>query len=173
MYPLSPKSHVYWPSLLSLWSRFSELSEMLSSRLGYSPYFAPNKILLKTLTLCFSFQSTLAYEAWLYDTALLLCQTPLQETCLGHQGSSTQCVCVCVCVRESFSRVQLFVTSCTIAHQASLSMEFSRQEYWSGLPLPSPEDLPDPEIEPLSPALQADSLLFELQGSPSALSAHL
>ena len=38
MYPLSPKSHVYWPSLLSLWSRFSELSEMLSSRLGYSPW---------------------------------------------------------------------------------------------------------------------------------------
>ena len=45
--------------------------------------------------------------------------------------------------------------------QASLPMEFSRQEYWSGLPFPSPEDLPDPGIEPRSPALQADSLLSE------------
>ena len=45
-------------------------------------------------------------------------------------------------------------------------MGFSRQEYWSGLPFPSPEDLPDPGIEPKSPALQADSLPFELQGRP-------
>ena len=45
-------------------------------------------------------------------------------------------------------------------------MEFSRQEYWSGLPFPSPEDLPDSRIKPWSNALQADSLLFELQGRP-------
>ena len=45
-------------------------------------------------------------------------------------------------------------------------MEFSRQEYWSGLPLPSPKDLPDPGIESRSPALQADSLSLELQGNP-------
>ena len=44
----------------------------------------------------------------------------------------------------------------TVAHQAPLSMEFSRQEYWSGLPFPFPGDLPDPGIEPGSPALQAD-----------------
>ena len=48
-----------------------------------------------------------------------------------------------------------------VAHQAPLSMEFSRQEYWSGLPFPTPGDLPDPGIEPGSPALQADSLLSE------------
>ena len=48
-----------------------------------------------------------------------------------------------------------------------LSMEFSRQEYWSGLPFPSPEDLPDPGIEPGSPVLQADSLPSELQGCPT------
>ena len=54
------------------------------------------------------------------------------------------------------------VTSWTIARQAPLSMGFSRQEYWSGLPFPSPKDLPDPGIEPRSPALQADSLLTEL-----------
>ena len=60
--------------------------------------------------------------------------------------------------------VQLFVTPWTVAHQASLSMKFSRQEYWSGLPFPSPGDLPDPGIEPRSPSLQADSLPSEPPG---------
>ena len=54
----------------------------------------------------------------------------------------------------------------TVACQASLSMGFSRQEYWSGLPFPSPGDLPDPGIEPRSPTLQADSLLSEPPGKP-------
>ena len=49
------------------------------------------------------------------------------------------------------SRVQLLVTSWTVAHQAPLSMEFSRQEYWSGLPFPSSGDLPDPGVDPGSP----------------------
>ena len=53
-------------------------------------------------------------------------------------------------------------TSGTVAHQDPLSMEFSRQEYWSGLPLPFPGELPDPEIEPRSPALQADALPTKL-----------
>ena len=52
-------------------------------------------------------------------------------------------------------------TPWTVARQAPLSMGFSRQEYWSGLPFPSPRDLPNPGIEPRSPALQADSLLTE------------
>ena len=51
-----------------------------------------------------------------------------------------------------------------IVHQAPLSMEFSRQEYWSGLPFSSPGDLPDPGIELMSPALQADSLPSEPSG---------
>ena len=54
---------------------------------------------------------------------------------------------------KSLSHVQLFVTPWTVAHQAPPSMGFSRQEYWSGLPFPSPGDLPDPGIEPVSPAL--------------------
>ena len=59
------------------------------------------------------------------------------------------CVCVCVCVCAwSFSHVQLFETPWTVAHQAPLSMEFFRQEYWSGLPFPPPGDLPNPGIEP-------------------------
>ena len=51
-----------------------------------------------------------------------------------------------------------------IAHQAPLSLEFSREEYWSGLPFPIPKDLPDPGIKPRSPALQADSLPSEPPG---------
>ena len=54
----------------------------------------------------------------------------------------------------------------TIAHQAPPSMGFSRQEYWSGVSFPSPEVLPDPGIEPRSPALQADALTSESPGKP-------
>ena len=54
---------------------------------------------------------------------------------------------------KSLSRVQLFATPWSVAYQASPSMGFSRQEYWSGSPFPSPGDLPDPWIEPESPAL--------------------
>ena len=68
---------------------------------------------------------------------------------------------------KSFSRVRLFAIPWTVAHQTSLSMGFSRQEYWSGLPFPSPGDLPDPRIEPRSPALQADALTSELPGKLS------
>ena len=60
--------------------------------------------------------------------------------------------------------VVLFVTLWTVAHQEPLSTEFSKQEHWSGLPFPSPRDLPNPGIKPGSPALQADSLPTELQG---------
>ena len=68
---------------------------------------------------------------------------------------------------KSFSRVRLFATSWTVARQASLFMRFSRQEYWIGLPFPSPGDLPNPGIEPTSPALQADALTSEPPGKPS------
>ena len=61
-------------------------------------------------------------------------------------------------------------TPWTVAHQAPLSIAFSRQEYWRGLPFPSPGDLPDPGIEPRSPALQADSLPTELPGKPQCIS---
>ena len=59
------------------------------------------------------------------------------------------------------SHVRLFATPWTVAYQALLSMGFSRQEYWSGLPFPSPVDLPDPGIKPGLPALQADALPSE------------
>ena len=62
------------------------------------------------------------------------------------------------------SCVRLFETPWTVAHQAPPSMGFSRQEYWSGLPFPSPRDLPNPGIKPTSPALQADALTSEPPG---------
>ena len=64
------------------------------------------------------------------------------------------------------SHVRLSATPWTVAYQSSPSMGFSRQEYWSGLPLPSPGDLPDPGIEPRSPTLQADTLPSEPPGKP-------
>ena len=64
------------------------------------------------------------------------------------------------------SHIQLFATPWTVAYQASPSMGFSRQEYWSRLPFPSPGDLPDPGMEPGSPPLQADALPSELPEKP-------
>ena len=65
------------------------------------------------------------------------------------------CVCIwCICT-QSLSFVWLFVIPWTVACQAPLSMGFSRQEYWSGLPFPTPEDLPDSRIKPMSPASPA------------------
>ena len=67
---------------------------------------------------------------------------------------------------KSLSRVRLFVTPWTAAYQAPLSVGLSRQENWSGLSFPSPGDLPDPGIEPRSPALQADALHSDPPGKP-------
>ena len=64
------------------------------------------------------------------------------------------------------SHVRCFATPRTVAHQAPLSMEFFRQEYWTGLPFPSPGDLPNPGIEPRFPALWVDSLPLSHEGSP-------
>ena len=82
---------------------------------------------------------------------------------------SKDCVCVCARTRvqaQSFRPVWLFATPWTVGHQAPLSMGFSRQEYWSGLPFSSPGDLPDPGIEPRSPTLEADALTSEPPGKP-------
>ena len=68
---------------------------------------------------------------------------------------------------KSLSCVQLFATLCTVAYQAPPSIEFSRQEYWSGLPFPSPGDFPDPGIEPRSLALQVDTLPSEPPRKPT------
>ena len=79
-----------------------------------------------------------------------------------HRTPRTLFAISCQCI-FLVSRVQLFATW-TVASQAPLSMGFSRQEYWSGLPCPPPGDLPDPGTEPRSPALQVDSLPSEPPG---------
>ena len=76
------------------------------------------------------------------------------------------------CVLRHFGHVRLFATLGTVAHQAPLSMEFTRQEYGNELPCPPPADLPNPGIEPMlpgSPALHVDSLPLSHKGSPSEL----
>ena len=90
------------------------------------------------------------------NLGLLHCRQILYR--LNKQGSP---------IVKSLSCVRLFVTPwTTAASQAPLSMGFSRQEYWSGLPLPSPGDLPDSGIEPRSPTLQADALPSKPWGKP-------
>ena len=79
----------------------------------------------------------------------------------GYGGSSHALL---ACLLSRFSHVWLFATLWTVTYQAPLSMEFSRQVYWSGLPFPSAGNLPDPGREPRSPALKADSLSSEPPG---------
>ena len=88
-------------------------------------------------------------------------QVHLAQFPIEHMASGPR-----MCVLSHFSRVQLFATLWTVVFQAPLSMGFSMQEYWSGLPLPTPGDLPNLGIEPASPALQADSLPTEPPGKP-------
>ena len=91
--------------------------------------------------------------SWLMLTSVLREFLDLYST-----GPFSKYVCL------SLSYDWLFVTPWTVAHQASLSMDFSRQEYCRESPFPSPRNLSNPGIEPGSPALQADSLLFEPPG---------
>ena len=72
-----------------------------------------------------------------------------------------------MCVLSHFSSVQLFMTLWTVAHQTPLSVGFSRQKHWNGLPCPPPGDFPNPGIESVSPALWADSLSSEPLGKAS------
>ena len=85
---------------------------------------------------------------------------------MGHRytGNSWFICLACRSVLTHFSRVPLFATPWTIASQAPPAVEFSKQEYWSGLPIPPPGDLSDPGIKPaspVSPALQTDSLFAQ------------
>ena len=81
------------------------------------------------------------------------------------QAHGWVCVCVCVCV---LSHVWFFATLWTVAHQTALFMGFSRQEYWSGLPFPSPGDLPQPGIKPMSPTLASEFFTIEPPEKPLA-----
>ena len=77
-------------------------------------------------------------------------------------------MCVCVCTRvHGLSHVRFFAVPWTVAHQTSLSVGFSRQEYWSGYPFSSLGDLPNSGFKSGSPELQADTLPCEPSGKPS------
>ena len=94
------------------------------------------------------------------DQALSLWSGSTDSKTLDYQRTDPQFSSV-----QSLSHVQFFATPWTAAYQAPLCMGFSRQEYWSGLPFPSPGDLPDPRIKPGSPALQTGALPSEPSGT--------
>ena len=98
----------------------------------------------------------------------------LTWTCLVASSSVPLCTGCVLCVHENINhcRVRLLATPWTVAHQTPLSMGFPRQEYWSGLPFPSPGDLPDPGIKPRSPELQTDFLPSEPPGKPWCFNQH-
>ena len=100
------------------------------------------------------------------DPGLPHCRQILYQ--LSHKGSLRILEWVKWSEMKSLSHVRLFATPRTVAYQAPPSMGFSRQEYWSGLPFPSPGDLPNPRIETGSPALQTDTLPSEPPGKPQA-----
>ena len=103
---------------------------------------------------------------WTLDKLVILyyCNIILTESPGGSAVKNPPAVHVCIL--SHFSCVRLFATPWTVTHQAPLSMGFSRQEYWSGLPCPPPGDLPDPGIKLMSPASKVDSLPLSHQGSP-------
>ena len=102
---------------------------------------------------------------------LYLAHSPPGSLASLHVSNTLIFSCSLLCLLQPLSEWSHSVVSdsaipWTVVYQASLSMGFSRQEYWRGLPFPSPGDLPDPGIEPRSPALQADALASEPPGKP-------
>ena len=113
----------------------------------------------------FSFLSLLSFTAdvstsysWGYSKTESASVTPPKLLLLSQWFQSLMCAFCVLC------HVSLFVTPWTLAHQVLLSIGYSRQEYWSGLPCPFLGHLPDPGMEPRSPALQVDSLPSEPPG---------
>ena len=128
-----------------------------------------------------SFPSTIHWRDCLFFTEYSWpsCQTLIDCVCVGLFLSSwfspiVQCVCsyastvllIIMLFFKSLSHVQLFATLWTVGRQTSLSIGFPRQEYYSGLPFPSPWGLPDPVIKPTSPALAGRFYTTEPAGKP-------
>ena len=134
-----------------------QLLPSVSPDLSYSA--KASKILILRFYLSIAYLLVLTFlESDMYKAQILLA---LSFVCYIYQWSVTSlCQCVILC------RVRLFVTPWTVAHQAPLSMRLPRQEYWSELSFFSPGDLPDPGVEPGSPALQVDSFPSEPPGKP-------
>ena len=131
-------------------------------------YASPRSIQRESLSSSWSYYAIKAALGLLislgdkYKALLSVYKALLNLQASGSVAGTTSCPPYPLKVKvKSLSRVRLFGTPWTIAHQAHPSMGFSRQECWSGLPFPSPGDLPDPGIELRSPALQADALPSE------------
>ena len=136
-------------------------------------YASPRSIQRESLSSSWSYYAIKAALGLLislgdkYKALLSVYKALLNLQASGSVAGTTSCPPYPLKVKvKSLSRVRLFGTPWTIAHQAHPSMGFSRQECWSGLPFPSPGDLPDPGIELRSPALQADALPSEPPGKP-------
>ena len=121
-----------------------------------------------------------SYKPWFESSIFTLwslwplwLESPLQQSCpylstFSHLAPGSVCVCVCVCAC-ALSHVWYFVTPWAVDCQTPLSMEFSRQEYWNGWPFPSPGDLPNPGIKPVSlvsPALAGKFFTSWATGKP-------
>ena len=115
--------------------------------------FLPTSLMFLIYKLCKNIDNTINNN---YNNNLTLLN-PFMNQSFPEYFTWIKSTCVLVACR-----VRLFVTPWTVAHQAPLSMKFFRQEYWNELPFPTPGDLPDPETEPGSPTLKADSLPSEL-----------
>ena len=136
------------------------ISQSQFSSSSHSPY--PSRVRTSVLCVCVSillFGFSIPWPCNLILTIDFWSQGPSPQCSSSYIFFLAQKVKV-----KSFSRVRLFAIPWTVVYQASLSMGFSRQEYWSGLPLPSPGDLPDPGIKPRCPTLQADALPSEPPG---------
>ena len=124
----------------------------------------------QNLTICHTSTSTTLAQTTI--TSYLDYHNSILSACPNsalHVFTQVSKVRAVVCIRaQSLNGVCLFAILWTVACQDPLSMGFSRKEYWSGLPFPSPGALPDPGIEPMSPALQADSLPLSQWGSPES-----
>ena len=122
-----------------------------------STWEAPTLVLAYPLMSLGSYPSSQASHPWELGFRLQsqVCLVTAAPSCWDTRGPS-----------ESLIHVQLFATPWTVAHQALLSLEFSRQENCSSLSCPSPGDLPDAELKPRSPTLQVDSLPSEPAGKP-------
>ena len=114
------------------------------------------------------------FKAGILESGKQILKNPLKIMLRINPPTRSVCTAFLLALRtkvkvkvKSLSHVRLFETPWTVAHQTPPSMEFSRQESWSGLPFPSPGGLPNPGIEPESPALQVDALPSELPGNPS------
>ena len=160
-----------------LWSRLSEPSEVLSPRLQAS-FFPQIKLNLQLSPCTFFFLKSAHSWTWSWflshwagRSQSIAHKKPWWIQTIWFHHDSRRAVFLSwhshyLTYSESLSRVWLSAIVWTVAHQAPRSIVFSRQEYWSGLPCPSPGDLPDPGIEPVSPALQVNSLPTQAPRKP-------